>query len=75
MFLVLDNPEDRRGILGHWFTLAIDIVGMMFRVYDSLREPGNKDLKKICTTMVKLLKHTRRIPARCSGNFSDNSIL
>ncbi|KAM0902624.1 hypothetical protein ACQ4PT_019186 [Festuca glaucescens] len=57
MFPVLDNPENRRGILGHWFTLAIDIVDRKFRVYDSLREPGNKDLEKICTPMVKLLKH------------------
>ncbi|KAM0878550.1 hypothetical protein ACQ4PT_034785 [Festuca glaucescens] len=57
MFPVLDNPENRRGILGHWFTLAIDIVDRKFRVYDSLREPSNKDLEKICTPMVKLLKH------------------
>ncbi|KAM0848012.1 hypothetical protein ACQ4PT_054645 [Festuca glaucescens] len=57
MFPVLDNPENRRGILGHCFTLAIDIVDRKFRVYDSLREPGNKDVEKICTPMVKLLKH------------------
>ncbi|KAM0903085.1 hypothetical protein ACQ4PT_018886 [Festuca glaucescens] len=57
MFPVLDDPEGKRGSIGHWFTLTIDIVDRKLRVYDSLREPGNKELEKICTPMVKHLKH------------------
>ena len=61
MFPFLERPpKGSSGSVGHWFKLTIDILEKKFRIYDSLREPGDINLEKVCSKLIRKIKRLCR---------------
>ena len=57
MFPFLERPpKGTSGLVGHWFKLTVDILEKKCRIYDSLREPGDIDLEKVCSKLIRKIK-------------------
>ena len=57
MFPFLERPpKGTSGSVGHWFKLTIDILEKKFRIYDLLRDPGDIDLEKVFSKLIRKIK-------------------
>lgn len=55
MFPLLQGGENNE-VPGHWFTLSIDLLMNKFKIFDSLRTPGNEELEHLCLPLIKKIR-------------------